>query len=110
MRKSFPSIVPPLSVVQVIKVTANEPDWEGYKGRVFRIGYYRKKDGLDCVWLVDDEGNYTETVDQEMIRTHFMILQLSDESDLFGVDRSVIGPRRTGGSGSHESQMRVVGG
>jgi hypothetical protein len=28
-----------------------------------------------------------------MIRTHFKVLQLSDETDLFGVDRPVIGPR-----------------
>lgn len=90
MDKSFPSIIPPLSVVQV---TTREPDWKGYEGRVFRIGYYRKNDGLDCVWLVDDEGNYGETVDQEMIRTHFKVLQLSAETDLFGNDRPVIGIR-----------------
>jgi hypothetical protein len=92
---SLPSVIPPLSLVRVVKVTAEEPDWTGYEGRVFRIGYYRKNDGLDCVWLVDDEGEYSETVDQEMIRTHFAVLQLSDESDLFGADRPVIGPRQS---------------
>ena len=73
MSESSPSIVPPLTVVQVTNVTANESNWKDYEGRVFRIGYYRKDDGLDCVWLVDDEGVYLEAVDQEMIRTHFKI-------------------------------------
>jgi hypothetical protein len=89
-----PEIILPLSVVRVVKVTENEPEWRGYEGRVFRVGYYRKNDGLDCVWLVDDEGNYGETVDQEMIRTHFEVLEMSGETDLFGVNRPVIGPRR----------------
>ena len=87
------SIIPPLSVVEIVKVTATESDWMGYKGRIFRIGYYRKNDGLDCVWLVDDEGKYQETVDQEMIKTHFKVLQLSNETDYFGAERRVIGPR-----------------
>ena len=93
MPESLASIIPPLSVVQVSRVTASEPAWEGYEGRIVRIGYYRKNDGLDCVWLVDDEGGYCEAVDQEMIRTHFKVLHLSDETDLFGVDRPVIGRR-----------------
>lgn len=93
MHDSAISIIPPLSVVQVVMVTATESDWAGYEGRIFRIGYYRKQDGLDCVWLVDDEGNYNETVDQAMIKTHFKVLQLSNETDLFGDARPVIGPR-----------------
>lgn len=85
-------IIPPLSVVQVVKVTEEETAWTGYEGRIFRIGYYRKQDGLDCVWLVDEHGDYEEAVDQEMIRTHFRVLRLSDETDLYGVDFPAIGP------------------
>jgi hypothetical protein len=92
MDDSLPHVIPPLSLVKVIKVTSEEPDWTGYEGRVFRIGYYSRNDGLDCVWLVDDDGHYSEAVDQEMIKTHFEILQRSDESDLYGADRPVIGP------------------
>ena len=87
------AIIPPLSLVQIERVTESEPAWIGYNNRIFRIGYYSKNDGLDCVWLVDDDGKYSETVDQQMIRTHFRILHLSDEADLYGVDRPVIGPR-----------------
>ena len=79
---SSPSVFPPLSLVRVVRVTESEPAWCGYEGRIFRIGYYSKNDGLDCVWLVDDDGNHCETVDQEMIRTHFEVLRLSEESDL----------------------------
>jgi hypothetical protein len=92
MNCSIPRVIPPRSVVKVIKVTSEEPDWIGYEGRIFRIGYYRRNDGLDCVWLVDEDGDYSEAVDQEMIRTHFEVVQLSDESDLFGIDRPLIGP------------------
>jgi hypothetical protein len=93
MGDSLPQVIPPLSLVKVVKATSEEPDWIGYEGREFRIGYYSRQDGLDCVWLVDDDGQYSETVDQEMIKTHFEILQRSDESDLYGVVRPVIGPR-----------------
>jgi len=86
-------IIPPLSVVQLIRVTEEEPAWSGHLGRIFRIGYYNPQDGLDCVWLVDDLGKYRETVDQEMIKTHFKVLESSNETDLFGVGKPVIGPR-----------------
>jgi len=92
MSAPIPTIIPPLSVVQIEKVTEDEPAWAGYEGRIFRIGYYNPQDGLDCVWLVDEKGEYRETVDQEMIKTHFKVLQLSEEADLFGVDRPVIKP------------------
>jgi hypothetical protein len=76
-------IIPPRSVVRVVRVTESESAWSGYIGRVFRIGYYSKQDGLDCVWLVADDGAYLESVDQEMIRTHFEVLERSEETDLF---------------------------
>lgn len=88
----LPAIIPPLSVVQVIRIE-KKPQWSGYLGRIFRIGYYNPQDGLDCVWLVDDQGEYCETWDQKGIRKYFKVLELSNETDLFGVDRPVIGPR-----------------
>jgi len=84
------SVLPPLSVVRIAKVPEDKSDWAGQEGRVFRKGYYRKRDGLDCVWLVDDDGNYCKTVDQEMIRTHFEVITLSPVTDLFGVNSAVI--------------------
>jgi hypothetical protein len=93
MKHSVPTvIIPPLSIVRLVKVTSRQPAWKGQEGRVYRIGYYRKQDGLDCVWLVDADGDYGEAVDQRMIETHFEILQLSDEDDPFGLDRPEIRP------------------
>jgi hypothetical protein len=84
------NVIPPLSIV---KVTSDDPDWRDQKGTIFRIGYYRKRDGLDCVWLVDDVGDYVQTADQESIRRHFTVLELSQDDDLFGTNRPVIGSR-----------------
>ena len=71
MDSSLSLVIPPLSLVRVVKVTSNKPDWTGYEGRVFRIGYYRRNDGLDCVWLVDDDGQYLEAIDQAMDQNPF---------------------------------------
>lgn len=95
--KAIPSsIIPPLSVVKIVKVTRQTPAWKDCKGQIYRVGYYSKQDGLDCVWLVDDDGKYKEAVDQEMIKTHFEVLKLSNETDLFGDDRPILGPRVSG--------------
>lgn len=88
--KPMPKIIPPLSIVEI---TSDGRNWIDQKGMTFRIGYYRQKDGLDCVWLVDDDGDYGQTTDQQSIREDFRVLELSDESDLFGIDRPIIGPR-----------------
>jgi hypothetical protein len=94
LKKTTVGVIPPLLIVRITKVTARQSGWTDHMGRVFRIGYYGKNDGLDCVWLVDDAGEYVEAVDQKMIRTHFEIVQLSEESDFFGEDRPVIGPQK----------------
>ena len=78
--------IPPRSVVQLRDTT----DWLG--GRKFRIGYYSRMDGLGCVWLVNDKGEYEQTVDQWMVLEDFVVLERSDESDLYGDHRPVLGP------------------
>jgi hypothetical protein len=85
-------VIPPLTVVKVI---SDAPSWSDQTGTVFRIGYYRTQDGLDCVWLVDDAGKYCQTTDQHSIVNDFEILELSLENDLYGVNRQVIGSRAT---------------
>lgn len=85
-------IIPPLSVV---KLDSDVLGWRNQRGRIFRIGYYGKQDGLDCVWLVNDAGEYEQATDQKSISDDFQILELSDEKDLFGIGRPVIGPRKS---------------
>ena len=84
--------IPPGSVVKLVTVTAATPGWRADKGRTFRIGYYSERDGLDCVWLVNDRGEYEQTVDQATIRAHFEVLKRSRETDLFGAHRTPLGP------------------
>ncbi len=86
-------MIRPLSLV---KLVSQKSQWRDQTGSIFRIGYYRKQDGLDCVWLVDDQGNYSQTTDQASILNDFEILKESDETDLFGVERKPIGPRYGG--------------
>jgi len=79
-------VIPPRSVVKLLS------PWGNDQGRVFRIGYYSRMDGLNCVWLVNEAGEYEQTTDQKSIDEDFEILELSDETDLRGDDREVLGP------------------
>ena len=73
--------IPPGSVVRVKK------SWSKNAGRRFRIGYYSQIDGLNCIWLVNDEGKYEQTIDHEFLDRHFEIETLSKERSLYGKTR-----------------------
>ena len=75
----------------MIKSDNETPGWKNEIGIVSRIGYYRKQDGLD-IWLVDEKGEYRETIDHEFLHKYFSIMSVSDEADYYGVERDVIGP------------------
>jgi hypothetical protein len=49
---------------------------------------------LDCVWLVNDRGEYEQTVDQSAIGRYFEVLKRSRETDPFGVHRRQLPPLR----------------
>ena len=86
----------PRSVVILTSVDRkNTPDWPADRGQIFRIGYYNRKDGLDCIWLVNEAGQYEQTTDRQTLLDHFVILKLSNEQDLFGDDRSPLKPLKT---------------
>ena len=80
-------IIPPRSVVELVRADAAARRWKANIGRRFRIGYYCKQDGLDCIWLVNDAGEYEQTADQESIQKYFRIVKRSNEKDLFGTNR-----------------------
>ena len=82
----FGKVIPPRSVVRLLS------PWGDNQGRVFRIGYYNPQDGLNCVWLVNESGDYEQTTDQKSIEEDFEVLKLSAETDKYGVDREVLGP------------------
>jgi hypothetical protein len=84
-------IIPPRSVIQLVK---RESDWDTdlEVGDEFRIGYYSRQDGPNCVWLVDREGNYFHTWDQSSLLGNFEIIASSDETDIYGLHRPVLEP------------------
>lgn len=88
----LPVYLPPKSVVRLIKADRSTPAWRGEIGKLFRVGYYSEHDGLQTVWLVDHEGNYTETVPQHEMPRYFLVEKLSRETDFFGKRRRRLGP------------------
>jgi hypothetical protein len=67
---SFPVPVPPCSVISVRRKARSRAD---EIGRRFRVGYYSKMDGLDCIWLVDENGKYDQAIDHESLSRFFDI-------------------------------------
>lgn len=56
------------------------------------MGYYSRQDGLDCVWLVDDHGDYNWTTDHKWLYDHFVVLKFSKEKEMFGGKRKRLKP------------------
>ncbi|MBI5576273.1 MAG: hypothetical protein HY896_07910 [Deltaproteobacteria bacterium] len=77
-------IIPPRSIVMIIKADEMTPSWKNKIGTRFRIGYYNSKDGLDTIWLVDDKGNYVETTDRKFLMKYFKIIKLTTTKNYFG--------------------------
>jgi hypothetical protein len=92
-KSNFPKVIPPRSLVILAKIDAKQsPDWVTDCGRIFRIGFYNPNDGLNCIWLVNSAGQYEQTADRKGLLDHFFLLQLSNETDLFGRQRRPLKP------------------
>jgi hypothetical protein len=90
---NIPKVIPPRSWVILAQIDASKsPDWVEDLGRIFRIGFYNPGDGLDCIWLVNSDGEYEQTVDRKGLLDHFVLLKLSDETDLYGQKRRPLKP------------------
>lgn len=81
------TVIPPLTVVELVKADSTTPEWKNSIGKRYRVGYYNAKDGLNTVWLVDQEGRYIQTTDQNHLLKYFKIVRLSREDDYFGAHR-----------------------
>jgi len=89
-RYPFKTPIPPTSVVRVVS-------WPSRRkptliGRRFRIGYYGWRDGLDCIWLVNDRGEYERTIDHDFLQKHFSIESVAKERSLYGKGRPRFSP------------------
>jgi len=93
----IPKVIPPRSVVRLIRADRDTPAWKHKIGARYRIGYYFPRDGLGTIWLVDRNGSYCETTDRAYLLKYFQIERLSKETDYFGVNRRPLGPLRRKG-------------
>jgi hypothetical protein len=89
-----PVPIPPLSVVRLAHSDKETPSWQNQRERIFRIGYYSRTDGLDCIWLVNDKGKYEQTTDHEALYRCFDVIQLADHTNWYGRRRTKIPPIR----------------
>jgi hypothetical protein len=51
-------------------------------------------DGLDCIWLVNDQGEYEQTLDHEFLYRYFDIIQFAKHTNWHGHKRPRIPPIR----------------
>lgn len=100
-KRTLPKVIPPRSQVRLIRADRHTPSWREDIGRQFRVGYYSRKDGLDCIWLVNESGKYEQTTDREFLLKYFRIERLSNEKNLYGAGKRQLAklPRKatTGG-------------
>jgi len=90
----IPQIISPKTLVRLSRYDEATPQWRKQIGREFRVGFYSPGDGLECIWLVNDSGEYEQTVDRRTLLMYFDLLKLSNETDLFGEHRAAIGARK----------------
>jgi len=81
---NLPKVIPPKTIVKLVRYDYNTPGWKDEVGNVYCIGYYRKQDGLDSLWLVDTDGKYCQTTDKDYLLKFFEILKLGDTTDYYG--------------------------
>ena len=89
--KTIPKVIPPRSRVRLVKADKRTLSWRKNLGRLFRIGYYSRKDGLDCIWLVNGDGEYEQTTDREFLVKYFEIERLSTETNFYGTGKRRLG-------------------
>lgn len=82
--KLLPDVIPPRSIFKLVESDDSTPTWKDEIGRVFRIGYYSKQDGTDCIWLVNEKGEYEQTTSREYLLKYFEALEISNETEIFG--------------------------
>jgi hypothetical protein len=90
----IPRIIPPKTLVRLARYDDSTPQWRRQMGREFRVGNYSRQDGLNCIWLVNDDGEYEQTTDRTTLLMYFDILKLSRATDAFGSARAALLPRR----------------
>ena len=89
--------LPPRTVLRLAKLWPYARQKGHEIGEIRRVGYYSPQDGLDCIWLVDENGAYNWTADHAWVYDKFEIVRLSTETDMFGKTKRRLGPLRKQG-------------
>ena len=87
-------VIPPRSRVRLARFDKDTASWRKDLGRQFRVGYYSRKDGLDCIWLVNENGKYEQTTDRTFLLKYFDVERLSQETNLYGRGKRRLGKVR----------------
>ena len=90
----LPTIIPPRSTFRLVRSDAKTPGWKADIGRVFRIGYYSRQDGLYVIWLANEKGDYEQTTDRNFLVKYFQPVAISDETDVYGPGKPEFPPLR----------------
>jgi len=85
-----PVPIPPQSVVRWARTDRAARRWKEDIGRIFRIGYYSRMDGLDCIWLVNDEGEYEQTLDHEFLYRYLDVIHFAKDTNWYGHKRPLV--------------------
>jgi len=89
--KRIPKVIPPRSRVRLVRADKQVPSWKKDVGRQFRVGYYSRKDGLECIWLVNESGKYEQTTDRPFLLKYFELERLSQEKNFYGKGKRRLG-------------------
>jgi hypothetical protein len=82
--------IPPRSEIAVRE--DNPGPYTRLLGKRLRVGYYRRSEGLNLIWIVYPDAEYGETTDHSHLREFFRVVVDSGETDLYGDDRPVLAP------------------
>jgi hypothetical protein len=86
--------IAPQSVIRLADTGRKSRWWRDNIGRTFRVGYYSRQDGLDCIWIVNDDGQYEQTIDHEFLYKYFDVIHQPNDTNWYGRRRSKLTPIR----------------
>jgi hypothetical protein len=82
----------PLTVLRLKKLWPHAKKQGRAIGHIYRVGSYSRQDGTEVIWLVDENGDYNWTADEEFVENHFEIIELSKERSVYGDNKPEMEP------------------